>query len=66
VIQNSTAFTIRIWSLLTNASAHVQFICSQRFNSIHFLFTQEELDSIINYDLKYRIGKEEDSLDDGE
>ncbi len=29
----------------------------------HFGFTQEELDFIINYDIKYRMGKE---LDNGE
>lgn len=26
--------------------------------SVHYLFTQEELDYIINYDIKYRMGKE--------
>ncbi len=31
--------------------------------SVHYLITQEELNFIINYDIKYRMGKE---LDNGE
>ncbi|MFH1860629.1 MAG: hypothetical protein ABH870_06425 [bacterium] len=32
----------------------------------HYGFTQEELDFIINYDIKYRMGKELDSGEDEE
>jgi hypothetical protein len=28
---------------------------------VHYLFTHEELDFIINYDIKYRMGKELDN-----
>jgi hypothetical protein len=34
--------------------------------SLHYLFTHEELDFIINYDIKYRMGKELDSGVDDE
>jgi len=33
---------------------------------VHYLFTHEELDFIINYDIKYRKGKELDSGVDNE
>ena len=32
----------------------------------HYGFTQEELDFIINYDIKYRMGKGLDSGEEGE
>ena len=32
----------------------------------HYGFTHEELDFIINYDIKYRMGKELDSGENGE
>ena len=32
----------------------------------HYSFTAEELDFIINYDIKYRMGKELDSGEEGE
>jgi hypothetical protein len=32
----------------------------------HYGFTHAELDFIINYDIKYRMGKELDSGEDGE
>jgi hypothetical protein len=31
----------------------------------HYGFTDEELDFIINYDIKYRMGSEEDNGEDG-
>lgn len=36
------------------------------FLSQHYGFTQEELDFIINYDIKYRMGKELEKEDDNE
>jgi hypothetical protein len=36
-------------------------LLSNRLFAQYFGFTQEELDFIINYDIKYRMGKELDS-----
>jgi len=31
----------------------------------HYGFTEEELDFIINYDIKYRMGKDSDEQEEG-
>ena len=36
-----------------------------RVLAIHYKFTESELDFIINYDIKYRMGKELDAYTDG-
>ena len=33
---------------------------------VHYLFTHEELDFIINYDIKYRMGNTDDENGDDE